>query len=318
VRWQGQETGSGIAGYDLWVSEDGGPLQPWLAGVTLTQANYTARPGHTYGFAARARDRAGNEGLAPAQIEVTTQVVDGWPVSGFVLGLDNLPAPNVNVVISGSDTRESLTTDARGFWGPVKLLADEYTFQAGTPEGNDPAWPAPRRLMIDASTSLTLTLAPPVNAVLAGDFEGDQVWTVWDWTGEVNRSIDTFDGQFGVRLGDGTGEPAACPQGEPPGQVWAVQQKITVPVEAPRLTFMHKISTTQTGGDQGWLEVDLGVGNQQSALISPGELWQTTDWQLASIDLSAWRSQTVNLEFRVIRCSEQALRVTIDRVSIGE
>jgi hypothetical protein len=51
---------------------------------------------------------------------------------------------------------------------------------------------------------------------------------VWEWEGQVNRSVDAFDGQFAARLGDGTGEPASCPTGQS-GQLWALRQQMTIP-----------------------------------------------------------------------------------------
>jgi len=318
VRWQGQDEGSGIAAYDVLVNEDGGPFQPWLTGVTTTQANYSGQAGHSYSFIVIARDRAGNKSSLPATIQAATQVVPGLPVSGVVLGPDNEGVPQATVVISGPNTEEQLTANEQGEWGPVGLLAGDYSFQASGPNELYFSWPAPRQIPIETATKLTLTLASPANAVLAGDFEEDEVWSRWDWSGEVNRSVDAFDGQFGVRLGDGLGEPVACPQADQPGQLWAVRQEIVAPAESPQLSFMVKISTPQAGTVDSWLEVSLWRGSRQHQLVPPGELGQATDWRLATIDVPSWRGQTVDLEFQVIRCSDQPFSVTLDRISLGQ
>jgi hypothetical protein len=52
-------------------------------------------------------------------------------------------------------------------------------------------------------------------------------------------------------------------------------------------------------------------------LIPPGELWQPSDWTLTAVDLDAWRGQTVDVMFQVVRCSEQPFMVSLDRVSLG-
>jgi len=87
VRWQGEDLGSGVASYDVWVSEDGGPLQPWLTGTTATEATFHGFSGHTYGFAVRARDHAGNEGPVPSTPEAVTQVASAVSISGPTEGL---------------------------------------------------------------------------------------------------------------------------------------------------------------------------------------------------------------------------------------
>ena len=66
--------GSGIASYDVWVGQDNEPLELWLADTTATQAEYTGEAGHTYRFATRARDRAGNEEAIPTQAQADVPV----------------------------------------------------------------------------------------------------------------------------------------------------------------------------------------------------------------------------------------------------
>jgi hypothetical protein len=52
-------------------------------------------------------------------------------------------------------------------------------------------------------------------------------------------------------------------------------------------------------------------------LIFPGELWQPSDWTLTALDLTDWRGQTVEIQFQMVRCSEQPFSVLLDRVSVG-
>jgi hypothetical protein len=60
LQWSGQDTGSGMQDYSLWVTVDGGAPQPWLADTTQTMAVYASEPKHLYTFILRGRDRAGN------------------------------------------------------------------------------------------------------------------------------------------------------------------------------------------------------------------------------------------------------------------
>ena len=42
--------GPGIAGYNVYVSDDGGPFTLWQSGTSATSATYTGQVDHTYGF----------------------------------------------------------------------------------------------------------------------------------------------------------------------------------------------------------------------------------------------------------------------------
>ena len=103
VSWAGSDVGgeSGVAGYDIYVSVDGGPFQIWLANTTLTSAPYNGLAGHSYSFYSVAHDNAGN-------------VQAGAPVTRSVYLSTNLP-PNLasitNVVIS---PEESVEVDVQG------------------------------------------------------------------------------------------------------------------------------------------------------------------------------------------------------------
>jgi hypothetical protein len=316
LQWQGQDPGSGISGYDVYVSEDDGPLKSWLSDTPFNEAKFNGRANHRYSFAVRARDRAGNEEPLPAHPQVTTQIVAGPETSGMVLGPAGEPVAKAGITLTGPHLREQLTTTPNGQWPPLPLLPGDYELRAVAP--GYAAWPAPQRVSLTGlPATLTVTLAPPTNAITSGDFEGDQVWHVWEWEGQVNRSVDAFDGQFAARLGDGTGEPASCPTGQS-GQLWALRQQVTIPnTPTSHLAFLYKISTFQPPTPDAWLAVSLLVNGQQHNLIPPGELAPASDWTLVSKDLSEWQGQTIGVQFQVVRCSEQPFSVGLDRVSIG-
>ena len=84
VRWTGSDTGSAIASYTIYVSDNGGTYTPWLEKTTLTEATYAGQPGHSYAFYSVATDNAGNTETAPAQADLAMQVTAGALLSDTV------------------------------------------------------------------------------------------------------------------------------------------------------------------------------------------------------------------------------------------
>ena len=77
VNWSGTDVagGSGIASYNIYVSDDGGPFTEFQAGTTATSATFTGQVGHTYGFYSVAIDNVGNIQPTPASAQQTIQIV---------------------------------------------------------------------------------------------------------------------------------------------------------------------------------------------------------------------------------------------------
>jgi hypothetical protein len=76
VGWSGEDEpgGSGIAGYDILVSENGGPFVRWLERTSLTGSLYFGTLGNSYAFYSVAVDRGGNREAAPGAPDATTIV----------------------------------------------------------------------------------------------------------------------------------------------------------------------------------------------------------------------------------------------------
>jgi hypothetical protein len=78
VRWAGRdqgrlgETASGLASYDVFVSEEGGPFVPWLTRTKLVSVTYLGEFGRRYAFYSVATDGAGNREEAPATADAQT------------------------------------------------------------------------------------------------------------------------------------------------------------------------------------------------------------------------------------------------------
>ena len=76
VSWSGQDDtgGSGIAFYDIYVSEDGGPFTPLLLNFAGTTATFTGLNGHTYSFYTVATDNVGQVETPHSNPDTTTQI----------------------------------------------------------------------------------------------------------------------------------------------------------------------------------------------------------------------------------------------------
>ncbi len=119
VSWTGADdaNGSGIAGYDLFVSQDGGAWVPILSDTTATTHTVTVIRGHTYAFYTVATDHVGHVEDAPATPDTVIVVpaplaVDAGPdrtaAEGALTGL-----PDVRITYSGDPSTLTVTID----WG---------------------------------------------------------------------------------------------------------------------------------------------------------------------------------------------------------
>jgi Ca2+-binding RTX toxin-like protein len=74
VRWSGTDTGSALANYTIFVSENNGAYTPWLTATDLTESTYTGVAGRTYRFYSVAIDNAGNSQIIPTEAQATIRV----------------------------------------------------------------------------------------------------------------------------------------------------------------------------------------------------------------------------------------------------
>jgi hypothetical protein len=65
---------AGLAWFDIYVSDNGGPFTVWQARTTQTSALFDGQQGHTYAFYSIATDTAGNVEATPASPQATTTV----------------------------------------------------------------------------------------------------------------------------------------------------------------------------------------------------------------------------------------------------
>lgn len=65
VRWSGEDVGSGVRDYTVYVSINGDPYRVWIANTTATEATYTPPRDGVFVFAVVARDNVGNQPPPP-------------------------------------------------------------------------------------------------------------------------------------------------------------------------------------------------------------------------------------------------------------
>ncbi|MBE3037310.1 MAG: VCBS repeat-containing protein, partial [Chloroflexi bacterium] len=76
ITWSGADDagGSGIATYDIFVSDNGGAYALWKDNTPDASATFTGTPGHNYAFYSRATDGVGHQEEAPAVADTATYV----------------------------------------------------------------------------------------------------------------------------------------------------------------------------------------------------------------------------------------------------
>ena len=137
VTWSGGDdaNGSGLAGYTVYVSEDGDDFTPWLADTLLTEATYTGEPGSTYDFYVIASDNAGNEQAVPTQAQSSTSIVGGTATFGDFIWLD----ANVNGIQDiGEDGVSGVTVNLYQGDGTFVTSTVTDVFGAYTFDGLEP------------------------------------------------------------------------------------------------------------------------------------------------------------------------------------
>ena len=105
VSWSGADDagGSGIATYDIYVSDNGGAFTLFQTATTQTSATFTGQDGHTYGFYSVATDNVGHREPTPAGFQAST-TVDGEPPTSTVTALPAFEPTSFVLHWSGSDT----------------------------------------------------------------------------------------------------------------------------------------------------------------------------------------------------------------------
>lgn len=149
VAWSGSDVGSGVATYDLFVSDNGAAFTAFLVGTTSTATTFTGQGGHTYGFYSVATDNSGLRETAPATPDAVTMVrlatiqglafedvnVNGVRNAGdqSVAGRTIFIDANNDGLFNASESRT--TTDVNGTYAFTNLSPGIYSLKEALPAG---------------------------------------------------------------------------------------------------------------------------------------------------------------------------------------
>ena len=170
VSWTGSDGpgGSGIASYDVWYSDSGGPLQALEAGTTTTSTSFNGQVGHTYAFVATATDNVGNAQALPTSPQALTTVMAPPPPGAPSSSVTELTGPSPNPPAAGGTgvtytfgfTTSSIATLAAGT-GTISLTAPTGTVFPRTP-GDYLVNGAPVALPVSGAGTDSVTITSPV------------------------------------------------------------------------------------------------------------------------------------------------------------
>ena len=139
LQWSGQDNagGSGLAGFDIWVSDNGGAFTRWLERTTLTSAFYPGVAGHTYAFYSTAVDAAGNVEPVPGapDAQTTVSLINTPPT--LSLGADQTvdEGQTVQIASSATDTNAGQTITFSLLSAPASAVIQPATGLITWPTG---------------------------------------------------------------------------------------------------------------------------------------------------------------------------------------
>jgi hypothetical protein len=147
ILWTGGDEpgGSGLAGFDVFVSVDDGPFTPWLPATQVRGAVYRGEPGRRYAFYSIATDKAGNREEVPLQPDAITRVnlANVAPTIAAVAPVSVDEGSPVTVQLSGNDPDlpSQTLTWLLGAEAPAGVVIEPATGRLTweTGEGNGPS-----------------------------------------------------------------------------------------------------------------------------------------------------------------------------------
>ena len=235
VSWGGTDAGSGIRDYTVFVSDDGGPWQPWRIGATAPADTFVGQHLHTYRFYSVARDSAGNvEAAASSEdaltlVDLTTAALpslvdarsDGRHVrvlwhSAEAIGAAWVERRTVDTPWSEIGTPESMGRDLYEFRDSTVVSGKRYGYRLMVPR--DGAAVAFGEVWIEVASvpvELSLAFANPAHAPLLMEFAlpnaSPAVLEMFDTSGRrmlARRLEGLGSGRHRYALGDGAWFPS--------------------------------------------------------------------------------------------------------------
>jgi CSLREA domain-containing protein len=169
IAWAGTDEGSGVGGFTIFVSEDGGPFTELLSNTTDTSTIFTGQVGKTYAFCSVARDLVGNveqKACPPADTSTTIVVTEGTetptPTEASISAATETPTPTPTETPTESATFTETPTQTA-----TLTVTDTATC---TPTQIPPARPTDTRTPMPtetATTQPTCSAGPVIESVTA-------------------------------------------------------------------------------------------------------------------------------------------------------
>jgi subtilisin family serine protease/PKD repeat protein/N-acetylneuraminic acid mutarotase len=139
ISWSGFDIQSGLASYDIQVSQDDGEWIDWFTNVTSTTAIFKGFDGHRYSFRGRARDLVGNlSEYAGGYGDATTRIDTSRPEGEVLLNggaIETISREIILVLFSNGAALMRFSEDGINFgnWEPFRSIRP-YTLSEG--DGN--------------------------------------------------------------------------------------------------------------------------------------------------------------------------------------
>ena len=161
VSWSGSDVGSGLQGFTVYASDNGGAYVPWLSNTTATSGTYAGATGHTYSFYSIATDLVGNVETPKTSAEATTTVAITTSCAP-----PSLSAQMLSVVRSGTTVNGYLQLTNTGFTAAQEVNINQVTVRTlsgiGTVTLGNPSVPlSVGSLAIGATAAVPVTFNVP-------------------------------------------------------------------------------------------------------------------------------------------------------------
>jgi hypothetical protein len=138
VSWSGSDAHSGIRSHTVYVSENGGPFEPFLVNTPALSGAFTGEPGTTYAFYSIAADMAFNQEPPKASGEAATQVQAGGAIGGTIRRSGSgQPLAGITAQVHAQDGAlvGSVQTDAAGTYVSGVLGQGTYFVRTSNTSG---------------------------------------------------------------------------------------------------------------------------------------------------------------------------------------
>ena len=161
VTWAGSDVGSGLQGFTIYYSEDGGAFAPWVSNTTATTGTFMGAVGHSYGFYSIAQDLVGNLQAGKATADTTTQVTSATSCTP-----PSLTSQMQNIAQSGTMVTASLQLTNTGLTAAQSVNINQVTLRtlggSGTVTLASPTLPdALGPLAVGATIAVPMTFNVP-------------------------------------------------------------------------------------------------------------------------------------------------------------